>query len=139
MPKGARSDRVSSAMNGAVIEVSGKKHHWGWEFLPGSRARMFLVLMAEGGQKTASRFVACWSFWMPKGARRNRVSRAMNGAMLEVSGKKHHSGLGGFAWEQGLEFLSSTAKGGQNPASRTVACRSFWMPEGARSPRVVGP
>ena len=30
-----------------------------------------------------------------------RVSRAVNGAMVEVSGKTEHSGLGGFAWEQG--------------------------------------
>ena len=30
----------------------------------------------------------------------------MNGAMVEVSGKKEHSGLGGFAWEQGPDLCS---------------------------------
>ena len=102
MPNGARSNRVS----GAVLEVSGKNRHWGWEFLPGCRARMFLVLMAEGGQSPASRSVACGSFWMPKGACSNRVSRAMNGAVIEVSAKNHHSGLGGLAWEQGPDIFN---------------------------------
>ena len=41
---------------------------------------------------------------MPKGACCCRVSRAVNGAMVEVSGKTEHSGLGGFAWEQGPDF-----------------------------------
>ena len=35
---------------------------------------------------------------MPKGACSSRVSRAVNGAMVEVSGKTQHSGLAGFAW-----------------------------------------
>ena len=43
---------------------------------------------------------------MPEGARSPRVIAAVNGAMLEVSAKNRHSGLGGFAWEQGLEVLS---------------------------------
>ena len=30
----------------------------------------------------------------------------MNGAMVEVSGKNNHSGLGGFAWEQGTDVFS---------------------------------
>ena len=30
----------------------------------------------------------------------------MNGAVLEVSGKKHHLGLGGFAREQGPDVFS---------------------------------
>ena len=34
------------------------------------------------------------------------VSRAVNGAMVEVSGKKSHSGLGGFAWEQGPDVFN---------------------------------
>ena len=43
---------------------------------------------------------------MPKGACSPRVSRAVNGAMLEVSGKNCHSGLGGFAWEQGPDIFN---------------------------------
>ena len=38
---------------------------------------------------------------MPKGAYISRVSRAVNGAMVEVSGKTQHSGLAVFAWAQG--------------------------------------
>ena len=30
----------------------------------------------------------------------------MNGAMVEVSGKTQHSGLAGFAWEQGPDFFN---------------------------------
>ena len=37
---------------------------------------------------------------MPKGACSPRVSRAVNGAMVEVSGKNRYLRLGGFAWEQ---------------------------------------
>ena len=33
----------------------------------------------------------------------------MNGAMVEVSGKTEHSGLGGFAWEQGPDICSFEA------------------------------
>ena len=47
---------------------------------------------------------------MPKGACRSRVSRAVNGAMVEVSGKQHHSGLGAFVWEQGLDVSSFEAR-----------------------------
>ena len=43
---------------------------------------------------------------MPKGACSSRVSRAVNGAMVEVSGKTQHSGLAGFAWEQGPDVLN---------------------------------
>ena len=43
---------------------------------------------------------------MPKGACSSRVSKAVNGAMVEVSGKTQHSGLGGFAWEQGPDICS---------------------------------
>ena len=34
----------------------------------------------------------------------------MNGAMVEVSGKQQHSGLAGFAWEQGLDVCSFEAR-----------------------------
>ena len=43
---------------------------------------------------------------MPKGACISRVSRAVNGAMVEVSGKTEHSGLAGFAWAQGADVCS---------------------------------
>ena len=43
---------------------------------------------------------------MPKGACSSRVSRAVNGAMVEVSGMTQHSGLTGFAWEQGPDICS---------------------------------
>ena len=33
----------------------------------------------------------------------------MNGAMVEVSGKTQHSGLGGFAWAQGPAVCSLEA------------------------------
>ena len=33
----------------------------------------------------------------------------MNGAMVEVSGKKSHSGLAGFSWEQGPDIYSFEA------------------------------
>ena len=46
---------------------------------------------------------------MPKGACSSRVSRAVNGAMVEVSGKKEHSGLGCFPWELGLDVCSFEA------------------------------
>ena len=48
-------------------------------------------------------------FWMPKGACSCRVSRAVNGAMVEVSGKTQHSGLAVFAWEQGPDVCSFEA------------------------------
>ena len=37
---------------------------------------------------------------MPEGACSSRVSRAVNGAMEEVSGKTQLLGLAGFAWAQ---------------------------------------
>ena len=37
---------------------------------------------------------------MPKGACSSRVSRAVNGAMVELSAKNNHSGQAGFAWLQ---------------------------------------
>ena len=43
---------------------------------------------------------------MPKGACSSRVSRAVNGAMVEVSGKTQHSGLTGFAWAQSLDVYN---------------------------------
>ena len=43
---------------------------------------------------------------MPKGACSSRVSRAVNGAMVEVSGMTQLSGLSGFAWAQGPDFCS---------------------------------
>ena len=46
---------------------------------------------------------------MPKGACSSRVIRAVNGAMVKVSGKTQHSGLGGFAWEQGPDVCSFEA------------------------------
>ena len=39
-----------------------------------------------------------------------RVSRAVNGAMAEVSGKQHHSCLGGFSWDQGLDVFCFDAR-----------------------------
>ena len=49
---------------------------------------------------------------MPKGACSSRVSRAVNGAMVEVSGKTQHSGLAGFAWEQGPDILNFDGRRG---------------------------
>ena len=46
---------------------------------------------------------------MPKEACSSRVSRAVNRAMVEVSGKQRHSGLGGFAWAQGPDVCSFEA------------------------------
>ena len=43
---------------------------------------------------------------MPKGACSSRVSRAVNGPMVEVSGKTQHSGMAGFAWAQGPDVCS---------------------------------
>ena len=43
---------------------------------------------------------------MPKGACSSRVSRALNGAMVEVSGKTEHSGLTGFAWAQSSDLFN---------------------------------
>ena len=43
---------------------------------------------------------------MPKGGCSFRVSRAVNGAMVEVSAKTQHLGLAGFTWEQGPDFCS---------------------------------
>ena len=48
-------------------------------------------------------------FWMRTATCSSRVSRAVNGAIVEVSGKQHHSGLGGFAWEQGLDVFNFDA------------------------------
>ena len=78
----------------------------GQQVLPGSRARRFSVLTAEGVGWSVSLQVACWRFWVPEGACRARVSRAVNGAVLEVSGKKQHLGLGGFAREQDPDIFS---------------------------------
>ena len=36
----------------------------------------------------------------------------MNGAMLEVSAKNRHSGLGGFAWEQDPDVFSFDGRRG---------------------------
>ena len=55
---------------------------------------------------TESRSVARRSFWLPRGACSTKVRRAVNGAMVEVSGKNNHSLLAGFAWEQGTDFCS---------------------------------
>ena len=38
-----------------------------------------------------------------------RVSRAVNGTLVEVSGKKEHSGLGCFPYELGLDVCSFEA------------------------------
>ena len=46
---------------------------------------------------------------MPKGVCSSRVLRAVNEAMVEVSGKQHLSGLGGFDWEHGLDVFSFEA------------------------------
>ena len=43
---------------------------------------------------------------MHKGGCSARVSRAVNGTLVEVSGKQEHSGLGGFPWELGLDVCS---------------------------------
>ena len=43
---------------------------------------------------------------MPKGACSPRVSRAVSGAMVEVSGKQEHLGLAGFAGEQDPDVFS---------------------------------
>ena len=43
---------------------------------------------------------------MPKGACSCRVSRAVNGAMVEVSGKIEHSGRTGFAWAQSSDVFN---------------------------------
>ena len=43
---------------------------------------------------------------MPKGACSCRVSRAVNGAMVEVSGKTEHLGLTGFAWAQSSDVFN---------------------------------
>ena len=43
---------------------------------------------------------------MPKGACSPRVSGAVNGTIVEVSGMTQHSGLAGFAWEQGPDVCS---------------------------------
>ena len=42
---------------------------------------------------------------MPKGACSSRVGRAVNGAMVEVSGKNNHSGLAGFALVQSSDVF----------------------------------
>ena len=43
---------------------------------------------------------------MPKGACSLRVTSAVSGAMVAVSGEQYHSGLGPLAWEQGLDVGS---------------------------------
>ena len=43
---------------------------------------------------------------MPKGACSSRVSRAVNGAMVEVSGKTEHLGLTGFSWAQSSDVFN---------------------------------
>ena len=47
---------------------------------------------------------------MPKGACSSRVSRAVNGAMGEFSGKTQHLELGGFAWAQGRDVFNFDAQ-----------------------------
>ena len=82
--------------------------------------------------------VARRSLWIPKGACIPRVSRAVNGAMVEVSGKQQHSGLGGVAWEQGLDACSFEARSPKMTIERDtkVGRGSLWIPKGACSPRV---
>ena len=60
---------------------------------------------------------------MPKGACSCRVSRAVNGAMVEVSGKTQHSGLAGFAWEQGQEVFNFDSQ--MSPTNREPL-RHMW-------------
>ena len=99
-------------MNGAMVEVSGKQQHSGlagfaWEQgldVSSFEARSLKMTIERNAQ------VARRSLWIPKGACSPRVSRAVNGAMVEVSGKQQHSGLGGFAWEQGLDVCSFEAR-----------------------------
>ena len=43
---------------------------------------------------------------MPKGACSSRVSRAVNGATVGVSGKIEHLGLAGFAWAQSSDVFN---------------------------------
>ena len=43
---------------------------------------------------------------MPKGACSSRVSRAVNGAMVEVSAKTQHSEMAGVTWEQGPDVFN---------------------------------
>ena len=49
---------------------------------------------------------------MPKGGCSFRVSRAVNGATVEVSGKKNQSGLAGLAWEQGPDVFNFDGRSG---------------------------
>ena len=58
--------------------------------------------------------------------------------MVEVSGKPQHSGLGPFAWEQGLDIWSFEARSLKMAIARNaqVERSSFWIPKGACIPRV---
>ena len=106
MPKGACSCRVSRAVNGAMVEVSGKNNNSG---LAGfAWVQSSDVFIFDGGRRVTDRepLRGMSEFLMPIGACSSRVSRAVNGAMVEVSGKTQHSGLAGFAWEQGPEISS---------------------------------
>ena len=122
MPKGARSNRVS----GAMLEVLAKNQHSGlggfaWEHGPD-------VFRFDGRRQARSSepFIACRSFWMPKRALSDRFSRAMNGTVLEVSGKNCHSGLGGFAWEQGPDVFNFDGRR-RAMASEPLRCMSEFL------------
>ena len=60
---------------------------------------------------------------MPKGACSSRVSRAVNGAMVEVSGKTEHLGLGGFAWEQSSDVFNFDGR--RRVTDREPLCRMW--------------
>ena len=53
-------------------------------------------------------------------------SRAVNGAMVEVSGKNRHSGPGGFAWEQGLDVFRFDGRR-RATASEALRCMSEFL------------
>ena len=104
MPKGGCSSRIFRAVNGAMVEVSGKTQHSGLGSFAWAQGSDFYIFDGQMSPKNREPLRHMSQFWIPKGACSSRVSRAVNGAMIEVSGKKQHSGLAGFAWEQGLNF-----------------------------------
>ena len=104
MPKGACSCRVSRAVIGAMGEVSGKTQLLGlasFTWAQGAGVYSF----ESSVSKMAREMLRC-SFWMPEGACNSRVSRALNRAMVEVSGKTEHSHMAGVTWEQGRNVCS---------------------------------
>ena len=109
MPSGACSSRVSRAVNGAMERFQENKSIRGWQVSPGSRSLTFAVLSLDSRIWLESCSVACRSFWMRKESCSSRVSRAVNGTLVEVSGKTQHSGLGCFPWEQGPDICSFEA------------------------------